>query len=62
MVKIITRDGRAEIFNENKVIGYVEENKLYGFDRDGYAVEICHIDNNHEIAGKLKEWHSTLAR
>lgn len=56
MVKIVQRNERLEAFDGNKVIGYVEENKLYGLDRDGYAVEICHIDNNNEIETKLKAW------
>lgn len=58
MVKIIQRNERLEVFDDNKVIGYVENNTLSGLDRDGYAVEICHIDNNSEIAGRLKEWQS----
>lgn len=62
MVKIIQRNERLEIFNGNTVIGYVEDSKLFGFDRDGYAVEICHIDNNNEIVTRLNEWQSTLAR
>lgn len=56
MVKILMRDGRFEIFNENKVVGYVEDNKLFGFDRDGYAEEICHIENNNEITTRFETW------
>jgi hypothetical protein len=58
MVKIIDRDDRVMIFNENKVIGYVEDSKLYGLDRDGYAVEVCTIDNRNEIAGRFTEWQT----
>jgi len=47
------------VFNGNTVLGYVEDDKLYGFDRDGYAVEICHIDNNNEIAMRFEEWRAT---
>lgn len=57
MVKVLMRDGRFEIFNENKVVGYVEDNKLYGFGRDGYAVEICAIDNNNEITTRFEGWN-----
>lgn len=46
------------VFNENTVIGYVEDDKLYGLDRDGYAVEVCHIDNNNEIAARMGEWRA----
>ena len=59
MVKIINRDDRLMVFNGNTVLGYVEDDKLYGFDRDGYAVEICHIDNNNEIAMRFEEWRAT---
>lgn len=62
MVKLLSRNERLEVFDDNKFVGYVENDKLTGFDRDGYAVEICQISNNNEIAGALKEWHSTLAR
>ena len=56
MVKIVQRNERLEVFDGNTVIGYVEDDKLSGFDRDGYAVEICHIDNNNEIETKLRAW------
>ncbi len=59
MVKIINRDDRLMVFNGNTVLGYVEDGKLYGLDRDGYAVEICHIDNNNEIATKFETWRAT---
>lgn len=62
MVKLLSRNERLEVFDDNKLVGYVENETLTGFDRDGYAVEIGHINNNNEIAGKLKEWHSTSAR
>lgn len=56
MVKILARNERLEIFSENKVLGYVEDNKLFGFDRDGYAVEICDINDSHEIITKYQGW------
>lgn len=57
MVKIIPDDNNGcKIFSGNKVIGYVENQTLFGFGNDGYAVEICRIDNQSEIVGKLNEW------
>jgi hypothetical protein len=56
MVKIIDRDDRIMIFNGNTVLGYVEDSRLYGFDPDNYAVEICTIDNRNEIATRFAEW------
>lgn len=55
-MKIIPVQDGVKIFNENKVIGYVEHDILFGMDRDGYAVEICRIDDNSEIIGALTTW------
>lgn len=57
MVKIIPTQDGIKIFSENKIVGYVENDTLYGFDRDGYAIEVCRIDHDHEITGKFLEWH-----
>lgn len=59
MVKIIPNNDGCKIFSGNKVIGYVENETLYGFGNDGYAVEICRIDQQVEIAGKLTEWRKS---
>lgn len=57
-MKIVTGADRATVFNENKLVGYVEDFKLFGIDRDGYAVEICHIDHNNEIVTRFREWQT----
>lgn len=45
-----------QIFNENKLIGYIENDKLFGLDADGYFVEICEVDNNAAAMEILRKW------
>lgn len=62
MVKIIPDNDGCKIFSGNTVIGYVENETLFGFGKDGYAVEICRINNQAEIIGKLTEWRNKRTR
>ena len=60
MVKVTpTQDGnRRNVYNGNVLIGYVENDTLYGIDADGYALPICTIEHENEIAGRLAEWQA----
>lgn len=58
MVKIIPDDGQRRIFSGNRCVGYVDEetNILYGFDKDGYAVEIGGITDSISIGAMYLDW------
>lgn len=56
MVKIVPGNDRLTVFDGNKIVGYVENDILYGFDQSGFAVEIGRISHPNEIEEKLKQW------
>jgi hypothetical protein len=57
MVKIVPADdGRQKIFSGNRCVGYVENDVLYGFDKDGYAVEICRVVDGVSIGAMYIDW------
>jgi len=55
-IRLVTRIGRVEAFLDNHMVGYVENDTLYGIDRKGFAIEVCTINHRVEIAAKLIEW------
>lgn len=58
-IKVLSRNNRQECFIENHLVGYVENETLYGIDRKGFAVEITSINHRTEIIGKLEEWRKS---
>lgn len=61
MVKVIPTTDGTKLFSGNKVVGYVENDTLYGFDRQGYAVEIGPVEQ-HTIVAKYNEWSNKRYR
>jgi hypothetical protein len=58
MVKILPSEDGAKIFSENKLVGYVENGTLYGIDRDGFAVVIGILSDEHEAIPRFQEWQT----
>lgn len=56
MIKIVPGADQINIFDGNECIGYVENETLYCFNRDGFAVEVCHVSSQIEIVSKVREW------
>lgn len=43
--------------NQNKLIGYMDENYiLYGINAEGFADEICELNDTREIRKELVKW------
>lgn len=53
---ITIRNGRVELWDQTKMLAYVEDDILHGIDRDGYAVQIGTIGHRVEIIPKFEEW------
>lgn len=50
--------GRINVMNGDKIAGYVEDDTLFGMDKDGYAVRVDSIAHRVEIIGKLENWRN----
>lgn len=56
-MKAIHQNGRLELIGGNTLLGYVEDEKLFGIGADGYAVEIAtSIEYPSEAIKELKKW------
>lgn len=56
--KIIIRNERIEAYQNNELIGYVEDDTLYGM-RNGYAEPVGPVNHRVEIAAKLAIWRAS---
>lgn len=56
--KVIMRNDRIEAWTDNELIGYAQDDVLYGI-RNGYAEEIGPVSHRVEIAAKLALWRAT---
>lgn len=54
-MKQVTKDGRQELFEGNKLVGYVEDDKLYAIV-NGYAEKVCAVDDRDNFAAILTQW------
>lgn len=48
--------GRIEAFEDNRMVGYVENDTLYAIDKHGYAHDAGSVSHRVEIKAKLNEW------
>lgn len=58
MVKLVPNEDKTNLIDENKIVGYIDQEILYGFDAEGYAVEIGHIDNQN-AERMFREWRKS---
>lgn len=56
MIKLVPTGEQINVFDDNKLVGYVENETLYCFDRAGFAVEVCLVNHQSEILDKVREW------
>ncbi len=52
------RNDRIEILYGNDLAGYVENDVLFGIDKDGYSVEVARVNHRTEFIGKLVMWRA----
>ncbi len=57
-MKQITKDGRQEIYDGNKLVGYVEDDKLYAILANGYAKHIADVDPRDNFVSILEQWRN----
>lgn len=58
-VNIIQTDDGIKVIKANELLGYVENDVLFGIGSDGYAHEVGTIQHTSEITGKLEAWRDT---
>lgn len=56
--KIYTRQGRIDVMSGNTLVGYVDNDQLYGIDSKGFADLVGSVNHRTEIIGKLKAWRN----
>lgn len=56
--KIYTRQGRIDVMSGNTLVGYVDNDQLYGIDSKGFADLVGSVNHRTEIIGKLKVWRN----
>lgn len=56
--KIIQKDDGHQIWKDNKLIGFVDENNVLSgiHPETNYSVEICTINHTSEIMEQLEKW------
>jgi len=55
-ISIIQTDEGVKVVKATELVGYVENDVLFGIGKDGYAHEVGTINHTSEIIGKLEEW------
>lgn len=59
MMKIVRKrgsDGVTEVWQNNSLIGYLDNDVLFGINKKQEAVEICKIANDSEIIPEMQKW------
>lgn len=52
-----TDEGIVKIFYKGRYVGYIDsDQKLFGFDRNGYAEEIAILTWSGEAGAKMMDW------
>lgn len=54
--QLVTRNSRLELYQANQLRAYVEDDELFGIDKDGYAVHIGTIEHRSEVIMKWQSW------
>lgn len=55
-LRMINKDKRIEIWDQTKMVAYVDDDQLTAIGKDGYAVPVCRINHRVEIMPKFNEW------
>lgn len=54
-------DGRKDVWEDNKRVGFVIDTFLYGIDKDGFALLIGEVGDISEALEAIKKWRNQQA-
>lgn len=54
-MKEVIKDGRRELYEGNKMVGYLEDGALFMIGKDGWAIEVCQPDDHENLISIMKD-------